>query len=305
MKTIALIDGDIVLYQMAYSSEKSEEEYSFSTNGMASNTDDAQEATKERIRVKIDEFMQSLHDQVGFQCYLAYLSPPRKGSYRDEKSLSQRYKGNRTSEKPVYFDFVRAYLQERWQFVEVERVETDDMLGVQQIYWSNIENTRSIIVTKDKDLKQIPGWNYNWDNQELVEIKREQGHHMLWKQMLTGDSTDNILGCGKKETLVYKTGKKAGEEYEKRVGVGPKEADAILADVNPAQYGTRVLLEYVTRYGHFEGINKYSEAFNLVYILRKPGELEMCDFFPTPHHLVPVDWNENLTKLDDDGDEEF
>lgn len=59
--------------------------------------------------------------------------------------------------------------------------------------------------------------------QKKKEVKGNGPKFFLW-QLLTGDGTDGVIGCGVREKKVYKTGAKAGQEYMKRDGVGAIEA---------------------------------------------------------------------------------
>lgn len=81
------------------------------------------------------------------------------------------------------------------------------------------------------------------------EIKGTGPLFFLW-QMLTGDTTDGIIGCGVMEEKVYKSGKKAGESYTRRDGIGAVEAFEIV-DGSPSYYEglQRVLTQYVIRFG--------------------------------------------------------
>lgn len=309
--SIDLLDGDIILYQTAYSADKPVEDgpYEFNTASIASSVEDKDRLGEARAKRIVDTLMRELYEATGSQLYHSYLSPSRSTSYRPEMAISQPYKGNRDGkELPKYFQFIRKYLIEHWEFTQVERIETDDMLGIMQTHYNGLEDVRSTIVTKDKDLKQISGRNFNWVTGDLVNVTKLDGHRLLWKQMLTGDSGDNIIGCGKKTLLVYKSGIKEGETYEKRVGVGPKAADEILDSVKPTQYYARVLMEYISKYGNFEGIRKFHETFNLVYILRYASESALCGFPIEDKHFNPINWAEKLGQgcpVEEEEDDEF
>lgn len=116
------------------------------------------------------------------------------------------------------------------------------------------------IASLDKDLKQIctrPGGpvikHYRWETgntgekithttgfgelnciikdngkTKKKEVKGAGPKFFLW-QLLVGDPTDGVMGCGISETKMYKTGAKAGEEYQKRCGVGAIEAFELLS----------------------------------------------------------------------------
>ncbi|MFZ4217043.1 hypothetical protein ACEV6Q_04155 [Enterobacter ludwigii] len=133
------------------------------------------------------------------------------------------------------------------------------------------ENTEIIICSLDKDLKQIPSTNYRWETPSkgekfekisgfgelnLIingmgkttkkEVKGKGTKFFLW-QLLTGDNTDGIIGCGVKTKKVYKSGKKAGEEYEKREGIGAIEAYELLHPCNSYKEGMLIVIAQYRR----------------------------------------------------------
>jgi len=162
-----------------------------------------------------------------------------KDNFREKVAISAPYKGNRdASHKPTHYQAIHDYLVNVWKAEVVEGIEADDAMGTAQWedYNSVVEDVfqgldsdfSTVICTIDKDLNMIPGWHYNWRNDDKYCVTEKQGLNFFYRQLLTGDSVDNILGCGKREEAVYKTGKKAGQKYEKRVGIGPKEAEKLL-----------------------------------------------------------------------------
>lgn len=363
-----LLDGDIILYQCAFSSAKDKEATHNGWNNfqaVATETESQAVRTEDEVKELVDDFMKELWLKTGGQRYQAFLSPSHADNYRTHVAKSQVYKGNRKkTELPVHFPFIKQYLIDRYQFIQLETIETDDMLGILQMHHAKKGEMIPTICTKDKDLKQIIGRNYNWVTEEAVDISKESAYHLLWKQMLTGDTVDNILGCadmewtywGSKKIIatsgVFSVVKVAkGEESQtnefpskaalnrhidglleegltrqsmadylhttfgvtpvkRRIGVGEVEAIAILDEVMPSQYPTRVLVEYINRYGHFLGVNKYHETFNLVYILRDIVQAEyhgyeggnLLENIPvtTWHTIV-----NNIIEEDDDEDEVF
>lgn len=81
------------------------------------------------------------------------------------------------------------------------------------------------------------------------EIKGRGIKFFLW-QLLTGDSTDGIMGCGVLEDKIYKTGKKAGEAYQRRSGVGALEAFDLIDPVTSYAEGLKaVMTQYIMRFG--------------------------------------------------------
>lgn len=111
-------------------------------------------------------------------------------NYRFKVATIKPYKGNRdTTHKPKYYREIKDWMLERLGAMECHGMETDDMLGIVQCSTPN-----TVIVTTDKDLQMIPGYNFNWVKNELKFIDSEEADMMFWYQMLTGDATDNIPG---------------------------------------------------------------------------------------------------------------
>jgi 5'-3' exonuclease len=54
-----------------------------------------------------------------------------------------------------------------------------------------------IVCHLDKDLDTIPGTHYNYSKGIVYEVTPLEGYRFLMKQLLMGDSTDNIKGCYK------------------------------------------------------------------------------------------------------------
>jgi len=63
------------------------------------------------------------------------------------------------------------------------------------LYLSNIcnSNDSSIIVSIDKDFKQVCGWHYNFVKKDKFYVSPEEGLRFFYKQILTGDSIDGIM----------------------------------------------------------------------------------------------------------------
>jgi len=113
------------------------------------------------------------------------------------------------------------------------------------------KTAKTIIATKDKDLKNSAGLHFNWQYPDagVVWISEEEAIYNFYKQLLTGDDTDNIVGCGLKVGGEYKSGKKKGQWRVRRVGVGPAKAIEVLADCNTEfEMYEAVLAQYVALY---------------------------------------------------------
>ncbi len=119
-----------------------------------------------------------------------------------------------------------------------------------------------IVISKDKDLKQIEGLYFDYYKEKtgvldeyfrdikqyrgLSVISKEDAEYLLARQMLMGDSVDNIKGIPK---------------------IGPVKADKIL--VNKKGYGLfrAVYLTYLSHYHHrFIAKNEFNKTLRLVKI---------------------------------------
>lgn len=192
MNTI-LLDGDIFLWKacsIATTSVEFDEVAHWGVNLQAAEAWFKDQLDKLRKRLDAKTVIVALGD--------------RKANFR--KDLYLGYKAHRTGPKPPGFLEFEARIRKRCKVVQEDRLEGDDILGL----LATKEPTEGkIIVSVDKDLRQIPGQLYNPDHDELETITPEAGDYWHLFQTLTGDQTDGYPGCP---------------------GVGPKTAAKILAD---------------------------------------------------------------------------
>ena len=155
------------------------------------------------------------------------------------KDLHPDYKAHRdTSHKPVYYSRIGSYLIDHWNARYArEGLEADDELGI-------LQTDDTVIVTTDKDLDTIPGWHYNWVKDKKYYINEYDAIYNLWLQMLTGDPVDNIKGLPK---------------------IGTVKAKKLLGDKTPNEMDFFVLKTYVD-YGMEEDFYK---NLKLLTILRE------------------------------------
>jgi hypothetical protein len=114
-------------------------------------------------------------------------------NFRDKVATIKKYKGNRDkSIRPYWYQEIRNYLENRWGAEVVNGMEADDAVSILQ--WQ-AEEGGTIICTIDKDLENVPGHFYNYATKEAKYISYPEGMLHFYRQMITGDSTDNIPGC--------------------------------------------------------------------------------------------------------------
>lgn len=204
---LALIDGDILKYQMGFSvqktlytqkstgiefmGKKAVNLYLKETEGDFIEEDwekeiqvEPFEQCKYLIDLKIDEIM----TQTGSDTPLVCLSPSK--TFRDDLAVTRVYKGNRVPNKPVYSEDILKYLLKTYTCETGDNVEADDVMGMRQ-------TKDSVIATIDKDLNMIAGWHYNFNTGEKYLVDDVGADEFFYAQVIAGDSTDNIQGIPK------------------------------------------------------------------------------------------------------------
>lgn len=107
------------------------------------------------------------------------------------KKIYPDYKGHRMKRKPLGYRRLVNYCRENHNFKLIEGLEADDTIGIEATRFADPSN---IIVSPDKDMRQIPStlWNLTDD---VTEITKEDGDKWHLIQSLSGDPTDGYSGC--------------------------------------------------------------------------------------------------------------
>jgi len=235
--------------------------------------DDGAPLSDSMLRKMIDDKIANIVDRSGATDWVGYLTDS-PSNFRIGIATILPYKGNRSgTTKPARYQMLRDYLLDAYpdRVKLVYGMEADDQLAIDQyssltsvigsseMYGKPYElKCDTIICTIDKDLEMVPGWHYKWGKGNTEEtppffVTEVEGLRFFYKQLLTGDMTDNILGLygvGKKSTLLSKLDSMDSEE-------------AMFLHV----YG-----EYKSRFG------AYADQFmlengRLLWMLREEGEL--------------------------------
>jgi 5'-3' exonuclease len=171
-----------------------------------------------------------------------------KNNFRDQVASINKYKAGR-SEKPVYLGLIRDHLVKEHKAIIIDNWETDDQLVMDHFEEyeraKNISddltdlkmNCNTILMSRDKDLKQCPGWFYNFGSHnneaefitELGELYIEErgngkdkvrfnGLKGLYFQALVGDDVDAIPGImSEKKAYTALLGDETEEQLYKTV----------------------------------------------------------------------------------------
>ena len=222
---IALVDGDILTYRVGFGCEDFSERIAI---------------------VKLAEYLEDLVF-IHTNCEKARGYLTGKSNYRDDIAKTQTYKGHRLGvAKPKHFDLMREYMEKAWGFEIQEGQEADDAIGIEAY---KLDPRDYVICSIDKDLNNLRGWHYNFHKNEMYYVKEEEAIKNFYKQLLTGDRTDNIPGIK---------------------GIGDKKADKILDGLEDEEDLYRAVLE-VYKYNR----DYLLEQGRLLWIRRKKEELWM------------------------------
>jgi 5'-3' exonuclease len=171
-----LIDGDIFCYRAACACE---------TDAQVSLENATAQVKRAFNSILTDVLMRyPEHD------YILYLTGG--GNFRHDVAVTAPYKGNRKGAKPLLLPAIREYAIGYWEAVMIEGEEADDAIATAAS--SAHLNDDPIMVSIDKDFDQVAGMHYNFVKKEEYFVSSEIGLKSFYKQILTGDSIDNIIG---------------------------------------------------------------------------------------------------------------
>jgi hypothetical protein len=217
---LALIDADILCYEIGFVSEQ----VSYSIDGKHYET--VTEAKKDGVQKEeltrhvypikwpfakkmVDDRIKGILEAVGADDYKCYLTG--KGNFRNDVATILKYKGTRHAPKPYHYQNIWDHLVGKYNAEVITGMEADDAISIAQ----HQSDERTVICSRDKDLRMVPGFHYSWQcgdrqpEKPLYEISEFQGHYNWAYQMLVGDTVDNIWGVP---------------------GIGPVKAAKLLAD---------------------------------------------------------------------------
>jgi 5'-3' exonuclease len=201
----ALIDGDILRYEIGFASE-----IGWKTIGEPVPWWYCQELFDRRVDLIMRE--------TGASEKQFFLSG--KNNFRNQIAKTKVYKGTRVEHKPQNFDNLTAYIKGMEDTIVTDGIEADDAMAIEQVRCEADEKIpdATIICSRDKDLRQVPGWHYGWeignqpsfgpsliDSLGWIELDRSGsspkikggGYKFFCSQLLTGDTVDNIPGLPK------------------------------------------------------------------------------------------------------------
>ena len=226
-----LIDGDPIVYRIGFASQKRDKE-----TGLV--TADPESHALHSCKI----FMNNLLEDTGASSYKVYLTGKDNFRFKIRKDYKENRKG---AEKPVHYQVIRDYLQSRYGAQVIDGMEADDALALAQ-------TDKTAIATIDKDLLMVVGRHYNYVKQTWQDVTAEEGEYFFYKQMLTGDRVDNIVGIK---------------------GIGDKKADKILDATDRDAWDKTIIDMYIEEFD--DGFQRCVENTQLLWMLQRNKQMPM------------------------------
>ena len=190
-----------------------------------------------------DSIMKQVKIDTACQEYTLHVSG--KGNFRREIEQPYTvYKGQR-KEKPPQFRDLKEYVIKTYNPVMHDGLEADDTISIEASKYIKI-NQLYMLITIDKDLKNIGGLFYNLMHNNLIAVSKKESIEFFHEQLLTGDNVDNIPGIE---------------------GIGKVKAGKILADKTIKEQFESIIDAYKTHYKK-DHRNRLEVMGKMLYLLK-------------------------------------
>jgi hypothetical protein len=284
MSRLALIDSDILLYEIGYSSQKVENEI-------------VEPASWDFAQDLLDKKIQLITEEAGAEKPLLFLTnthkinrlknkdrkreekPPKEyvPNFREEVAKEKVYKGGRKADKPFHFHNLLVYMLAAYDTaIHEDGLEADDYMCITQ--YKSWQDKDTVICSRDKDVRQCPGLHYSWElsNQPAIgpffveplgflELQQKEdakgkkkppklfgaGEKFFYAQLVMGDNVDNIGGLK---------------------GRGPAFAYNLLKDATSVQECYELVAEKYVQAWPEDWKTKMMEQAMLLYMVRELDE---------------------------------
>jgi hypothetical protein len=172
------------------------------------------------------------------------------GKHNFRHDIAPDYKAHRKLvAKPYHYAKLKEHILAQPTTILVHGMEADDALGIAQIanHKATESSQWSVICTIDKDLDMIRGLHYNWNKDDLYYQAGGDAERCFYRQLITGDATDNIKGIPKKGKVsaeaalpdsmsdpwyMYSIVQNMYFEYENKIDNGRSSLAAVVARAN-------------------------------------------------------------------------
>ena len=170
-----LCDADFIVYKSCAAAE-TEVDFGDDVILVTSNFSDAYNATKRELK--------KIQNTLGWSSEMILFF---SDSTNFRKKILPEYKGHRNRKKPCGYKRVIKALKDEYKVIIKPTLEADDSMGIYATKYPG-----NIIASPDKDMRQIPGQLYNFD--EVFTIDKNEGAKWHLIQSAAGDQTDGYSG---------------------------------------------------------------------------------------------------------------
>uniref|UniRef100_UPI0037504F61 hypothetical protein n=1 Tax=Cypionkella sp. TaxID=2811411 RepID=UPI0037504F61 len=134
-------------------------------------------------------------------------------------------------------------LEKKWGAIVSDGEEADDLIAIAATKYG----PDTVVASIDKDMLQIPCRHFNFTTTKWTDVSELEGTKFFYKQILTGDRADNIMGIH---------------------GIGPKKADTLIEPLNTEEEMWDCVVKM------YDGnVDRVVENARLLWLRRKEGEL--------------------------------
>lgn len=166
-----------------------------------------------------ESMIEKIRKRAAAETAIVYLTPrgSNKGR-RYEVAMLKEYQANRVAKpKPEFLHVIREWMHKELGATLCTDCEADD--GMSMAQYTAIKQGKqnlSIIATRDKDLRMVPGLALDWVSHVITDTGKDpfgyielvqnnsgvkkitgRGSKFFWAQLLMGDAADNISGLPK------------------------------------------------------------------------------------------------------------
>lgn len=202
---LALIDADVITHRTAWRYENNDPQ-----------------GNKQAALADAESTVEMVVNSSGADDFLLFFTKTRK-TFRNK--ILPSYKAGR-HKHPVLHTAIKSWIKKKYpkQIREVGGLEADDLIGIEATAKANYY--KSVIISSDKDFKQIPCYYYNpfFEQVVPVKIKEDDADYFFHYQWLMGDRVDGYTGIP---------------------GTGKAKAKAFLDDVPKKQRTVAVFQKYI------------------------------------------------------------
>jgi 5'-3' exonuclease len=224
-------------------------------------------------KARVDKMISNILSKIDADYYLGFYGKHKSKNFRYKFATLRPYKGTRDS--PPWQEFfkpiIKDHYKNKWGFIGMSDLEADDAVVI--AFHQFKDEYDIVMVGEDKDMDQIGEFTkFNPSTKEYKFISKENSLKSFYKQMLTGDNSDNIEGI-------------------KGVGEKSKYVIDLMNMENPSD---EELFDYV--------LSIYKEKFKehyLYYLVENYILLKMISkpSFDYPKEIKPILWKEKPTSI--------